>query len=194
MTAIEHDDAPVLELRSPRVEYSFVLASVPQPGPWAQHGACRTAPQSLFFPERGESVAQAVAICQRCGVQDACREYAVAAGQELLGIWGGTTGRTRRRIRAERAAEAVAPKPKREMTPARALYEVLEQLAQHPNQWAVVQRFETRTSAGSTASLLRTGRRPTPPGSWEFEARRAEDGGSVLYARYLGADVPCEGR
>jgi len=36
------------------------------------------------------------------------------------------------------------------------------------------------------ASLLRTGRKRTPPGQWAFEARTDALGGSELYAQLVG--------
>lgn len=50
----------------------------------------------LFFPERGESSAEAKAICSSCLVVDTCRD----AGEGQLGVWGGTSGLDRRRDRA----------------------------------------------------------------------------------------------
>lgn len=70
------------------------------PTPWQDLGACHGLDTSLFFPGRGESVAEAKAVCARCMVRSECADYALASGQRF-GIWGGTTERERRRIRAE---------------------------------------------------------------------------------------------
>jgi len=79
-----------------------------------------TADPELFFPISSsglalKQVAQAKAICTRCGIQQACLGYALDAGP-LQGIWGGTTEaerRLRRRLRKERAGlareQAVGP-------------------------------------------------------------------------------------
>ncbi len=51
----------------------------------------------MFFPERGESASEARSVCARCPVQAECFEF--AAG-EVVGVWAGTTGQDRRRLRA----------------------------------------------------------------------------------------------
>lgn len=79
---------------------------------WAERAACRepgTDPD-LFFPvgETGlaaHQVAAAKAICARCPVLDACRDWAVRTG-EPEGIWGGTTPDERRRLRRRRRLRA----------------------------------------------------------------------------------------
>jgi WhiB family transcriptional regulator, redox-sensing transcriptional regulator len=48
----------------------------------------------------------AIRICQGCPVLNACREYAIAAGES--GVWGGTTEGGRRKLRQERH-QMVAP-------------------------------------------------------------------------------------
>lgn len=64
-------------------------------------GSCRGTDPELFFPDRGESLAPAKAICAECIVADECLEYALANG-ERFGVWGGTSERERRRIRRRR--------------------------------------------------------------------------------------------
>lgn len=72
-------------------------------------GSCRGVDPDVFFPDRGESLSPAQAICAECIVSDECLEYALANG-ERFGVWGGTSERERRRIRRARriAAEKVA--------------------------------------------------------------------------------------
>lgn len=41
-------------------------------------------------------------ICERCPVQDACLAYALGNADDW-GVWGGTTGPERRRMRARSA-------------------------------------------------------------------------------------------
>ncbi|GAA4890990.1 WhiB family transcriptional regulator [Saccharopolyspora cebuensis] len=56
-----------------------------------------------FFPDRAPDVSeirQAKAVCARCEISEACREFAVRTHQ--VGIWGGTTGRDRKEIRRAR--------------------------------------------------------------------------------------------
>lgn len=102
MTFIDNDDVEVFTTPAPI--YSFVLSDVPQPGPWHRHAACRTAPPSLFFPERGDPTAPAKAICAKCPVLVECRAYALDAGPVLHGIWGGMSGRERQRLHRARSA------------------------------------------------------------------------------------------
>lgn len=175
-------------------------ADIPLPGPWAADGRCRTAPTSLFFPVRGSDTSQAKALCAGCVVLEECRAYALAH-PGLQGIWGGLSGRERRAMRgaAERDggpdltdAVDITP-PERQTVPNRgrprqrhyrgALYRTLAQLAEHPGQWARVGHWPHPGTATTVASLCRTGRRTIPPGTWTFESRRADDGGSDLYAR-----------
>ncbi|MFP5322758.1 MAG: WhiB family transcriptional regulator [Acidimicrobiia bacterium] len=68
-------------------------------------GACRGADPDLFFPDRGESLEPAKAVCAECVVRDECLEFALAAG-ERFGVWGGTSERERRRIRRQRRIAA----------------------------------------------------------------------------------------
>lgn len=71
----------------------------PPPGPWAEIGLCAHHPvPDLWFPGRGESTAEAKAICRVCPVRAECLEHAVRNG-EKFGIWGGRSERERRRLR-----------------------------------------------------------------------------------------------
>lgn len=63
--------------------------------------ACRGIDTSVFFAERGQSVAPAVAICNACRELEACRAWAMAAPAELVGIFGGW-GQKRRGIERRR--------------------------------------------------------------------------------------------
>lgn len=70
---------------------------------WREHAKCRGLDPELFFPQRGESTAEAKAICAVCPVRVQCLEYALL-NDERQGIYGETTGRDRRRIRRRRKA------------------------------------------------------------------------------------------
>ncbi len=63
---------------------------------------CRGVGNDLFFPSRGESTKEAIAVCETCPIKVDCLEYALDA-HELHGIWGGTSERQRRRLRRGRA-------------------------------------------------------------------------------------------
>lgn len=67
---------------------------------WRDRAACRGMDPTLFFPGQGESVTEAQAVCSACAVQVECGGYALDSGQRF-GIWGGTTERRRRQLRAE---------------------------------------------------------------------------------------------
>lgn len=73
--------------------------------PGAELGAtpeCAETDPEVFFPEQGrvDLARQAVEICDRCPVREACLELAIRDGE--WGIWGGTTEGRRRKIRTER--------------------------------------------------------------------------------------------
>ena len=64
-------------------------------------GSCRGMDPDVFFPDRGESLSPAKAVCAECIVRDECLEYALDNG-ERFGVWGGTSERERRRLRRAR--------------------------------------------------------------------------------------------
>ncbi len=66
---------------------------------WQDHAACKGTPPELMFPERGDDVQAAKAVCRTCPVCDACLIFALENGEQF-GIWGGTSERQRRRLRA----------------------------------------------------------------------------------------------
>jgi WhiB family redox-sensing transcriptional regulator len=74
---------------------------------WQCRGNCAGLDPDLFFPERGQSCAEAKAICVSCAVRSECLEYALAK-PEKFGIWGGLSERERRRIRRRRRLAAQA--------------------------------------------------------------------------------------
>lgn len=69
--------------------------------PWMRDALCREYPEVNFFPGRGEDTLPARAVCGRCLVRDECLAYALTLddGGGLTGIWAGTSGRERRRLR-----------------------------------------------------------------------------------------------
>ena len=64
---------------------------------WHARAACRGMGPEIFYPALGESVNPAMAICVLCPVRPECLRYGLANSLQL-GIWGGTSGRTRRKI------------------------------------------------------------------------------------------------
>lgn len=76
---------------------------------WHHHAACATEPKETFFPGLGDvaTMARAKAICATCPVQARCLEEALdGPGFGDHGVWGGTSGAERRRIRARRRRSA----------------------------------------------------------------------------------------
>lgn len=63
-----------------------------QPYRWQEDAACRDADPDLFFPERGQSLAPALAYCAVCPVRQECLNAAIK-NRERVGIWGGLSGR-----------------------------------------------------------------------------------------------------
>lgn len=61
-------------------------------------GACRHHDVDTFFPGRGDmhGIARAISICRGCSVTEICLNYALESN-EPFGIWGGMTGKQRRR-------------------------------------------------------------------------------------------------
>ena len=72
------------------------------PAAWKLRSACRGMETDIFYPEHGKSNAVAKAVCGSCTVQDQCLDAALAR-PERYGIWGGTTERERRDMRADAA-------------------------------------------------------------------------------------------
>ena len=79
-----------------------------KPAPWMTDASCRGMGPDLFHPERGQRVLEARAVCAECPVVVQCGQHALDE-QELIGIWGGMTGRERR---DELNANPRAPRPK----------------------------------------------------------------------------------
>lgn len=77
---------------------------------WRDDAACRTADTALFFPPRGatDQWQTALAICATCSVQQRCLDYAMAHGIRI-GVWGGHSAESRRKIRRRRPAPLGEP-------------------------------------------------------------------------------------
>lgn len=65
---------------------------------WMVDANCRGIDTELFFPARGESIAEARAVCRACDVQAECLAYSIETG-EHHGVWGGLSERERKRLR-----------------------------------------------------------------------------------------------
>lgn len=75
------------------------------PDNWEYQGNCVGVDPDLFFPEKGESAAEAKAVCAGCTVRTECLEAALARN-ERFGIWGGLSVKERRVVRRRRALAA----------------------------------------------------------------------------------------
>lgn len=65
---------------------------------WWTLANCLGIDTNLFFPERGNPVAEAKQVCRGCMVRKDCLEYALT-NAEVFGVWGGLSGQERRRLR-----------------------------------------------------------------------------------------------
>jgi len=74
----------------------------PRPA-WEARAACRGMGTDLFFPKLGDDVDPARAICARCEVGRECLDYIMAAESGPPGVWGGTIGLDRRKVKRESA-------------------------------------------------------------------------------------------
>ena len=83
------------------IEAAWALLDRP---PWHRQAACLSHPKVDFFPRPGQSakVVAAKAICARCPVQAECLAWALTRPGRLIGVWGGTSERDRRRLSAQR--------------------------------------------------------------------------------------------
>ncbi len=63
---------------------------------WKADAACRGMDSEIFVADNGVNDDYAKQICAACRVSAKCLEYAVAL-REQWGIWGGLTGRERKR-------------------------------------------------------------------------------------------------
>ena len=78
---------------------------------WMRAAACRGRHDVNFCPSKIESDAAAKAVCSTCPVVEPCYEYAMK-DSSIVGIWGGTSGIGRRRIReATERARKSRPSP-----------------------------------------------------------------------------------
>jgi WhiB family transcriptional regulator, redox-sensing transcriptional regulator len=67
---------------------------------WHAKAACRGVGGDMFFPDSSDDPRKAIAICAGCPVKSECLSYALA-DPSLKGVWGGTSGRERSRLRRQ---------------------------------------------------------------------------------------------
>lgn len=71
--------------------------------PWMAEAICAQTDPEAFYPEKGESTAEAKRVCMGCPVRQVCLEYALER-KELFGVWGGLSVRDRRKLSAGQVA------------------------------------------------------------------------------------------
>lgn len=71
----------------------------PQRPAWQADGLCRGQDVNVFFPAQGgeEFAIQAKKVCAECPVKAPCLAYALALN--MSGVWGGTSGADRRKMK-----------------------------------------------------------------------------------------------
>jgi WhiB family redox-sensing transcriptional regulator len=65
--------------------------------PWVAYAACREADPDWFFPGPDDDGRAGIRMCGGCPVREECLEWALET-RIPYGIWGGMTGRERRRL------------------------------------------------------------------------------------------------
>lgn len=79
-----------------------------------ERGRCRSMNVEIFFPLRGQPGKEAMKVCNGteqtgpCEVRNQCLEYALSLPNFCVGIWGGSSQKERRRIKAERERQRQA--------------------------------------------------------------------------------------
>jgi WhiB family redox-sensing transcriptional regulator len=70
---------------------------------WIDRANCRGSDPDRFFVRGATQARAAQRLCERCPVQEACLEYALANDIDF-GVWGGLTERQRRSLQRRRYA------------------------------------------------------------------------------------------
>lgn len=74
-----------------------------RPQAWMAQGLCAGATDLMFDDARVDEAKQ---VCAACPVRVRCLGFAVELGPACVGVWGGTTGRERSRLRRETSEAA----------------------------------------------------------------------------------------
>ncbi|WP_193510451.1 WhiB family transcriptional regulator [Cryobacterium sp. BB736] len=82
--------------------YTFTPAPSDPFEDWRADALCAQTDPELFFPEKGGSMRDGKAICNRCHVADRCLAYALETNQEH-GLWGGLSAEERDELRKRTA-------------------------------------------------------------------------------------------
>lgn len=71
--------------------------------PWQEDALCAQTDPECFFPEKGTSARDAIAVCQQCPVAEECLAFALRE-QVAHGVWGGKTPFQRRQMLKQKQA------------------------------------------------------------------------------------------
>ena len=72
---------------------------------WRENAKCKGMDVDMFYPERGQNVRKAIAVCAGCIVIKECLRYAIDNSIKV-GIFGGTTEFHRRKMRSNNGQES----------------------------------------------------------------------------------------
>jgi WhiB family redox-sensing transcriptional regulator len=70
---------------------------------WQRYGACCGESIETFVPSVGGNFNRARELCRGCTVRTECLDFALA-DEDVIGMFGGTTAKERRAMRANRGA------------------------------------------------------------------------------------------
>lgn len=73
---------------------------------WHERARCAETDPEAFFPEKGQSTREPIAICAQCEVRPECLEWALDTGQRF-GVAGGMSERQRARLQTARRKAAL---------------------------------------------------------------------------------------
>ncbi|QAU07207.1 WhiB family transcription factor [Gordonia phage Asapag] len=99
------DAIPGTNLLNRNRNVSDILASISTRPRWHIDAPCSQADADAWFPEKGESTANAKRVCMGCDVRTTCLEWALEH-KEKFGVWGGLSELERRHLLKERRGSA----------------------------------------------------------------------------------------
>lgn len=99
----------------------YVTTVYDRPDDWRDLALCAQTDPEIFFPDKGESSAQAKRVCMSCEVRAECLQDALDRG-ERFGIWGGLSERERRRVAKQPTPTEQCPRHGLELSGGPVLY------------------------------------------------------------------------
>ncbi len=82
--------ADTLWLMKPEAPELATFADLTRRPEWMSKGSCHQTDTTSYFPERGQDIRPAKAVCATCPVAAECLAYAMA-DMTIVGVWGGTS-------------------------------------------------------------------------------------------------------